>query len=609
VNDLDPRLIAASILLAELVVSSKGVDVSGLEDVLPDARFQERWADAARRWASDVEFKESFRRWSEEIESAYSVGERIRKGGEVRDVGSFKVVDEVLLEEVARRLADGSVESIRRHRGFVEGIANVRLGKFWAREGDVRDWDALQKAMALYRKLEDARREMEQMQGKEHPPLKRYFDDWWRIDQLYREFAASTRGLTHPAITNLKEPIRRMYQDWVDQSNTYLSDLAGGSGRWPIGDFLFQSEFWDRFVKGREKTCLILLDALRYELQKRLEEMLERRTVTHTPMLSCLPSITEVCMSALLPHKSIDLQYAEGRLGLYLDGRPVTSKGDREKWLREIYGDKVAFRDLDGLSRGGGSLDSQFLVVWGREIDRAGSFLSVEMLDYPDALLEKVVAVVEAVARAGFSRIIIVTDHGFLFVPDPQRVEVAESFLSAGLVYARRYAVGRPPRVEGCFILRLRSIGYESDGEILFPRGISYLPRKGEKESYVHGGVSLQECCIGVLEVRPQQVADRVMVKIELPEIISSRMLKVRIVPHKYTFSSPARKILVELLAGGRLVDQRGPIEVRFQAQEVWLKVPASSKHVDVRVKDADTREILEKRTARVALEGYDDLL
>ncbi len=243
------------------------------------------------------------------------------------------------------------------------------------------------------------------------------------------------------------------------------------------------------------------------------------------------------------------------------------------------------------------------------EIDKTGTFISGNLLDYMDTLLENVRTGAETAALMGYPKIVITTDHGFLIIPEPDRVRTTKSFPDKGLIVSRRYAVGHPPKVEGCFSMPLRKVGYESDGEILFPCGISYLPKRGAKEIYIHGGVSLQECCVGVLEVEPQGLGERVGVRIELSKPITTQIFRARLVPLSTHLFPIPRKVGVELWSEGRLVGEQRPIELSQEPKEIWLRLQKIVKEVEIRVKDVDTQVVIYTRKVPVALDGYDELL
>jgi len=614
-DELDPKRVAATLLLSEFILNSKGIEEKGLGAVLAEKKFRKFWSDAVHEWAANTTLVESFLQWSQTVESEYNIKEKIYGVREIANVESFKAVDDALLEEIEVRVATKGVKGILENAEFIDNIAKIRESKVWTREGKIREWRVLRKAVDLLKGIEDS---LGKLAHGKASFTEAYFNQWWRLDQIFRELASLEKEVRYSIRSAFIEPVAQRYQIWLEKANNAFTQEVTRLGKWPLPGILPQTSFWKEFVKPHRKLCIFFLDALRFELQKRLFKMLKKKghKVKHTTMLSSLPSITEVCMTSLLPHDGeMQLEPSDKELIVVLDGKKIKSKEDRKDLLKKIYKDEITFLELDRMKSDPQSLlkeveGARILVVMDREIDKAGTFISGDLLDYLDTLVKKVVIGVEKAALLGYPKTVIATDHGFLIIPEPDKVETVNGFSGKGLTVSRRYAVGRPPKVEGCFTLPLRNIGYESDGEILIPQGISYLPKRGSKEIYIHGGGSLQECCIGVLEVEPQGLGERVDVKAEVPEPITTRIFRVKLVPLSTRLFPIPRKVKVELWSKGELIGEQKQIELSRESKELWLKLKKKiPKMVEVRVRDADTQEVIFSKSVSVALEGYDEFI
>ncbi len=613
-DELDAKRIAATLLLSELIFNSEGVEEKGLETVLAEKKFRKFWSDAVHEWAANATLVESFLQWSQTIESEYNIKKKITGVRRIEDVESFKAVDDALLEEIEARVATEGAKGILKNAEFIEKIVEARKNKVWAREGKIKEWKVLRRAVDLLRAIESSLAKVAQGNVSF---TEAYFQQGWRLDQIYRELASLEKEVRYSVRSTFIEPAAQKYQILLEKTNKAFTEEVATLKRWPPEGVLSQTSFWKERVKPHRKLCVFLLDALRFELQKRLLEMLKEKghKVKHTAMLSSLPSITEVCMTSLLPHEGkTQLEPVDEELFIVLDGKKIKSKEDRLEVLKRTYKDQIVFLELDRMKDDPQSLrkevgGARILVVTDREIDKAGTFISGDLLDYLDILLEKVIMGVEKTALIGYPKAIITTDHGFLIIPEPDKVKTVESFSGKGLTVSRRYAIGRPPKVEGCFTLSLRDIGYESDGEILFPESIYYLPKAGAREVYIHGGVSLQECCIGVLEVEPRGVGERVNVRAEVSEPITTRIFRVKLVPLSTSLSPIPRKVKVELWSKGELIGEQKEMELLQEAKELWLKLQKIPKIVEVKVRDADTQEVIYEKSVPVALEGYDEFI
>jgi len=613
-EELDSKRIAAILLLSELIYNSKGIEEQGLKDTLVEKKHRKFWSNAVHEWASNTTLVESFIRWSQKIEKDYNIKERIYGVKDIANAESFKAVDDALLEEIMARVSPRGLKGILENAKFIEKLAEIRENKIWAREEIVKEWKVLRKALTLLKGIEDS---LKRLADRKTSLLKDYFNQLWMLDQIYRELVSLEKNVKYPIRSKFIEPVAQRYQKWLEEINEVFTQEVSAFGKWPLEGIPSQNSFWERFVKPHRKVCIFFLDGLRFELQKRLVMLLKERghKVKHTPMLAYLPSITEVCMTLLLPRDGeIRLETKNDKLALALNEEKIKSKEERKSFLRKIYKNKIEFLELDQLKRDPKDLlkevkRASILIVLSTEIDKAGRIISSDFLNYLDALIEKVVSGLETVALMGYPKIIITTDHGFLIIPEPGQVKTVIDFSYKGLIVSRRYAVGQPPLIDGCFNLPLRDVGYNSEGEILFPHGISYLPAKGAKEMYIHGGVSLQECCIGVLEVEPQGLGERVDVKVKLSEPITTQIFRVNLTPTSTMLFPIPRRVKVEVWSKGEIIGEQKPLEIYREPREVWVRLKKVPKEVEIKIRDTETREVIYTRKVSVALEGYDELI
>jgi len=613
-NELEAKQAAATLLLTELIFKSKGINEKELEPVLVEEKLRRFWSEAVHEWATDSILIESFLLWSQKIESEYDIKERISGIREIEDAESFKAVDNVLLNEIKTRISTKGAKGILENAEFINKIAKVRENKIWAREGKIKEWNVLIKVVELLRGIENS---LTKITDKDILFTESYSNHWWKLDQIYRELASLEKEVEDSIRSAFLKPVASKYQNWLEKTNKAFTKKVNSLQKWPLPNTLSQNSFWKKFVKPHNnKICIFFLDALRFELQKRLLEVLKQKghKVKHTPMLCSLPSITEVCMPALLPHDEMRLESSEKDLTVKLDGQKIKTKADRLDLLKRLYGDKIAFLELDQLKEDLQTLQklvkgARIVLVTDIEIDKAGTSISRDFLDYFDNFMDKVRIGVEKAALLGYQKITITTDHGFLITPDPNKVKTVESFPNKGLTIHRRYAIDHPPRVEACFTLPLQKAGYNSKGEMLFPFGISYLPRKGPKEMYIHGGLSLQECCIGVLEIEPQGLGKPVSVRIEVSEPITTQIFRIKIIPFSNHLVPIPRTVKVELWAKGELVGEQKPVELSQETKELKFHLRKIPEKVEIQVRDFDTKVLLDKKLVSVALEGYDELL
>lgn len=616
-NEVDPKRLASTLLLTELVVSSGGVGGDEFSEVLPPVEKRRFWASLVPDWISHRDLQNSFLNWSKRLESEYDIPSKIKGKRGIENVASFGCVDDALIEEVIARISDEGLKGILKHLQSIKSLVEKR-GRL-IRPGSWRfvDWGVIGIATNLIKRIQDSLGTLEEKNAV--ALLENYCrdDGWWRIDQLYRGLA-KIGGATSEKVKELFINIPRdQYQEWLRKLGNSFTLSIEKMERWRIDDAVDQRSFWAKFVHPqREKVAVFLIDALRYELQKRLAEGLEKAgiKVKHTTMLASLPSITEVGMSSLLPCDAMSLGVSDGKLKVWLDGEIVLTRNDRKKWLKSKFGDRVAFLELKDLQ---GNVEEvrkeiagvQILVVIDREIDRAGSFITEELLGYFDELLSGVKTGVEKALELGYDKVIIATDHGFLYLPMPEKIQTVEGISTDPETFVgRRYAIGGPPQVSGTISVSDKVLEQLSEGShTIFPIGLALFPMPGPRAVFVHGGISPQECCIGVLECVRKEIAvgQKVGVAVSFPSVISSAILNISLEPVAKKLPPLPRTVVIELLAEGKLLLRSDPVEVHDKKESLILKLPRIPKEIEVKVKDLETQEVLFRRVTQVSLEGY----
>ena len=618
-QNVDPKRLAATMLLTELVQNSNGLGEKEFTAILPAKAKRNFWSALVTEWASNEDYKESFTEWSEQLEKEYEIAAKVRGRPEIENATSFKAIDEALLEEIILRIGNEGLKGIRKNITYIKNLSQKRQKQIWSSLNLVPEWKVINISIELLESIQDSITTTERTQDAD-TLLENYTKDngWWRIDRLYRELATIDATLKTKVKELFVDTPKEQYQEWLRRTNNTFSQVME---KWQITGTLDQRTFWQNCVHPhREKVAIFFLDALRFELQKRLAESLQkaRIDVKHTPMLASVPSITEICMSALLPSKIMNVSVLNGSLKVTLDGKTSLTKNDRISLLKEEFRENIACLDLKDLQKSPEELKkdlakSRILVVFDREIDKAGSFISEELLSYFDKLLIMTKRAVEVVAHIGFRKILITTDHGFLFFPMPNKVDIIESMEGTQeTIVGKRYSIGKPAHSTATITFTKKTLPYLSENTFAaFPVGISWFPRPGPKEPFVHGGISLQECCVGVIECIPKKAisGERVAIKVSIPSVISSAIFIISIQPIMKQISAQPRTILVELAEKGEKLIQSNPLEISDKEQTLTIRLPRIPKEIEVKVKDVETEETLFSKEVKVSLEGYDETL
>lgn len=333
------------------------------------------------------------------------------------------------------------------------------------------------------------------------------------IDKAYRKFYYHydlVDDTDH--IRNLQSMIENMYTNiFLFEINPKFTNLIEN-----IKDISItkQWRFYKTFIfNNKTKTIVIISDALRYGCGVELKEELDKNptwTNTIQPMLSTVPSYTALGMASLLPNKSI--KYENGNI--LVDGKQCKSTEDRQKILQEYNPDALAVQfdyinslkqsELRSLTKG-----KNLVYIYHNQIDARGDNASTENEVFA-ASQEAIDEITKLTARlidsANFTRVIITADHGYIYkkgsLDDSSKVDLNE--VSAFYKNRRFLLTNDETDISGTKCLSLDYIDND-DVYVTVPKGVDIFKLKGAGLNYVHGGLSLEEVIIPMIEVKSKR--------------------------------------------------------------------------------------------------------
>lgn len=275
-----------------------------------------------------------------------------------------------------------------------------------------------------------------------------------------------------------------------------------------------QLDFYNEFVRSRrEKTVVIISDAMRYEVGQELLERLqadEKCEAKMTAMTSMLPSITSYGMAALLPH--LDVTMADD-YSVLCDKQPCGSLKQREALLQKASPNSccVQFDDIKLLKQAEMreiTSGRDVIYVYHNQIDARGDKPASENEVFVACkeAVEEILALIKRITTNGNTTHFVVTaDHGFLY----KRDKLQESDKISGIPNAgKRYAiVHEPPAVEGTISVPMKLYSKDETEKryVCVPLGSDLIKAPGSGLNYVHGGCSPQEMIVPVIEVRTEK--------------------------------------------------------------------------------------------------------
>ena len=346
--------------------------------------------------------------------------------------------------------------------------------------------------------------------------ISEYTSVWYKIDMRYRYFNLYYDRL--PTTSNL-ESIRRLIENIY--TNDYLNRIAvnwctayaesGGSSSAKL-----QQNFYADFVEPvKEKVCVIISDALRYEVGRTLFKELqadEKCSATISVMQTVLPSKTQTGMAALLPHNSFGMN---SEYKAVVDGKVCDTTDTRDAHCK-TYFDNSKCVQFDSLTKMNKAelreifTDQKFVYVYHNQIDDRGDDAKSE--DEVFVACEEAVAEIKALIKrlttnANTSRYIVTADHGFLYKRDKlYESDKINGISKASIITGKRYAISPAPvDADGIRSVSLSTYYGDIDGYVSSPVGTDIIKAPGSGLNYVHGGCSPQEMLIPVIEVKTEK--------------------------------------------------------------------------------------------------------
>lgn len=349
-----------------------------------------------------------------------------------------------------------------------------------------------------------------------------YTTDYYKMDTYYRQFhLCFDRSLTvsnemlDDLFKHVVDKVEGLYNSWfLNQLGSNWSDVCADElaqyGR--VLEVNQQTNFYNsKVASGDNRVYVIVSDALRYEVAASLTEQLRRETqskVTLDSVQGIFPTITKFGMAALLPHKELNVvPKNNGGVSVLADGAS-TEMPNREKVLKSAHNASVAlqYKNIIKLKR----VDRQALVkgmdvvyIYHDKIDEASHTADNLLFPACDDAITEIKNIVRIICNEfGGTRIFITADHGFLYTYSPltedDKVDKT-SFNQQDVEYGRRYAImqkGAKPD----YLLPVKFVDDKSEFDAFAPRENVRIKMNGGGLNFVHGGISLQEMVVPVID-------------------------------------------------------------------------------------------------------------
>lgn len=526
-----------------------------------DRRSQDALSSLAKRASADLDYR------------------AIIEDASFRDLVSvdlFEEADKKIIAELARAVTEQAVTARE-----VAEVIRARQSSIWI-EGFRQLYTAIGAAAELLSELGTIDFTFLSLDE----GLDRYCTNWFRIDQLYRQFTYARRTFEGPhPLDMLGEQVEKRYtnkfvyelgnawQKQVDQADSWTTSAIRSQRS-------FYGEYIEKLVREDRKAVVIISDALRYEIADELGSRIrqeDRFDADLDAVLGVLPSYTQLGMAALLPHRTLEYS-SDGKIVL-ADGQPTNSTGLRSKVLEAVGGTAFQaeeFKALGADERRELFKNCRVLYLYHNRIDATGDKPGTErqVFEAAEDTLRDLVDMVKKAANANATNIFVTADHGFLF----QDAELPDQFFLSEkpqgdeiLVTNRRYVLGRGLKVDQAFTTFCsEQLDLDGDIEVQVPKSIYRLRLAGGGSRFVHGGATLQEVVVPVLSINKKRRSDTRLVNVKvLPDTdkITTGQLVVKLFQSEPVSDKvQARVLRAGLYVGETLISNDPQPEVIFDS-------------------------------------------
>ena len=346
----------------------------------------------------------------------------------------------------------------------------------------------------------------------------------WQIDYNYRHFYVNYSCIINKTEGNLLnagfdklEQLRVLIENIY--TNEYLNKQLPAwnnalQAEKDFKDIKLQRNFYrDYLENNKERTVVIISDALRYEVAKELfNEMQDnpKCTAKINAILGVLPSYTRLGMAALLPHKTLSVT---DDCEILADGVTCNTLALRQNILQSYCPASVCLQydDIKNLKKDELReifTGKQIIYIYHNQIDARGDkqITEDEVFDACNEAIKEIKDFINRISiNANTYNFIVTADHGFIYkrnkLSESDKITVVNN--SSASLNRRFIIANEPVNQVGVHSLSLGYILNNDDNKFVsYPVSSNVFKVAGGGQNYVHGGSSPQEMLVPVIEIK-----------------------------------------------------------------------------------------------------------
>jgi len=384
--------------------------------------------------------------------------------------------------------------------------------------GDITLENAIQFLLYAYRCTESIKEIKSYVLDKAEDYCTQYSGEYYKIDFNYRKaiFYYRFRIDTADLFTNLNyetqlQALNASYRQFLEKLNReWLKCLAAKQFNFHELKVTPQFNFYRNEVDPLDqKVAVIISDALRYEAAIELMNTLNtdaKGSAVARYMLASIPSKTSIGMANLLPGND----YSFNQDDIRIEGISSASYDKRGEILKRKMPDSIVVKlsDLQMKTQAENReiFKSKVVYIYHDVIDATGDKRASEGRTFQvvEIAIEELKKFIKSLhATYNVAKVLVTADHGFLYndFPIEEKDKEKGSGLEAIIEHSRFAIVKSNAKPSIGYIFPLaNTTKFKDELFVVIPQSVNRYSRSGSGNQYVHGGGSLQELIVPVIE-------------------------------------------------------------------------------------------------------------
>ncbi len=482
-------------------------------------------------WKENKKSSDIFEEWSKLLEIELNIQHQIGsiEPETLLDSDTYSILDKKIIASLKDQILN---KTISNH--IVQDWINKRRVKFF-----FDDYAHLYNALGFASNFLDELNKSDLSVKSPQDGFEKYHKQWFALDRLYRKYIYSSEQAEHQNI--LKELTSHIEKAYGNSFLLKLSDNWQESvdkmNSWQIDKVQPQKKFYNNWVKPyvnkdsgtkENRIFVIISDALRYESASELKDIIvaeDRYTASLTACLGSIPSYTQLGMASLLPNKTLTIE--EGSDIVYVDGQSSQGLANRTKILQKEYPGSIAISAEDFLKMKAATEGRDYIkpynviYIYSNHIDKIGDDKTSEskVFEATETEFDNIIKLIKHVSNMNGNNMIVTADHGYLYQHNRLDESDFTDFTPTGNVYktSRRFVIGKELNNDLSVKKWDKStFGLADDTEIQIPKSINRIRVQGAGSRFVHGGASLQEIVIPIIEINKARKSDIEQVEVDI---------------------------------------------------------------------------------------------